>query len=129
MQRVITIVLLALLAPSAAVKTAGAPTESTSLVVMRGEVVDLLCYLADAKRRGSAHEACAREGIAAGNPVGLLTTSGEVYLLLAKDMKTVREMFEPHAGQQVKVTGHRISRGRMNAIMATAVVPVRPAGQ
>ena len=101
---------------------AGTATET----VIRGEVVDLICYLADAKKKGKAHEACAREGIAAGNPVGILTKTGEVYLVIGRDAKWIRETFTKYAGKRVAVTGKRISRGRMRAILATNVVSATP---
>ena len=110
--------------PGRAAKSGG-----SSSTTVRGEIVDLMCYLTDAKKRGRAHEACAREGVAAGHPIGILTRTGQVYLLVARDMKTLREMCEPHAGRQVKVTGRRISRGRMRAILVERVVPVSSTGK
>jgi hypothetical protein len=89
--------------------------------VIRGEVVDLACYLPDGRKKGEAHAACAHEGIAAGNPVGILTNSGELYLALAKDGKPVNSLLEPYAAKYVKITGKRFSRGRMLGIVVEKV--------
>jgi len=89
--------------------------------VIRGEVVDLACYLFDGKRKGEAHMACAAEGINSGNPVGILTTSGELYLAIGKDLKPANPLLEPYAARQVKVTGKKYVRGKMMGIVIEKV--------
>jgi hypothetical protein len=49
-----------------------------------GEVVDLSCYLQLGKH-GASHASCGSKCIAAGEPIGIVTKSGEVYLAMAEE--------------------------------------------
>lgn len=93
-----------------------AKTINGTLTRIRGEVVELNCYLTDGQNKGPAHRICAREGIAAGHPVGILTKTGQLYLVIGKNMKSLSKLFAPYAAKQVKVTGKRFSRGKMLGI-------------
>jgi len=105
---------------------AAVTAKKTAAFVVRGEIVDLACYLPDGKKKGEAHQACAREGIAAGNPAGILTTSGELYLILGKDGKPANSLLEPFAAKYVRVAGKRCSRGRMQGIVLDKVEELPP---
>ncbi len=50
-------------------------------ITAKGEVVDLWCYL-DHGGRGADHKNCAQACVKAGNPAGLVTDKGEVYILM-----------------------------------------------
>lgn len=113
-------VLIASASPAATGKKKDAAT------VIRGEVVDLACYLPDGKKKGEAHMACAREGIAAGNPVGILTTSGELYLAIGKDSKPANPLLEAFAAKQVRITGKKFTRGKMMGIVVEKVEELPP---
>jgi hypothetical protein len=117
--RIVSLVLCALLLAGAG-QGAGAKKKEVATVI-RGEVVDLACYLFDGKRKGEAHMACAAEGINSGNPVGILTTSGELYLAIGKDLKPANPLLEPYAAKQVKVTGKKYIRGKMMGIVIDKV--------
>jgi hypothetical protein len=49
-----------------------------------GEIVDLSCYLQLGKH-GSAHASCGSKCIVAGEPIGIVTKSGDVYLAMAEE--------------------------------------------
>ncbi|HEY4086570.1 MAG TPA: hypothetical protein VGM43_11565 [Bryobacteraceae bacterium] len=49
-----------------------------------GEIVDLSCYLQLGKH-GAAHASCGSKCIASGEPIGIVTKSGEVYLAMAEE--------------------------------------------
>jgi hypothetical protein len=94
---------------------------------VKGEIVDLVCYLSDGKKKGESHEACARDCISAGNPVGLLTSGGKLYLMLGKDMKPANDLLTPYAAKQVRVKGRKCSRGEMAAVIVESVEELPPA--
>jgi hypothetical protein len=51
---------------------------------VEGEVIDLSCYLQLGKH-GAAHAPCGSKCIAAGEQIGLVTKSGQVYLAIAEE--------------------------------------------
>ncbi len=71
----------------------------------RGEIVDLACYL-DHGAKGEEHAGCAKSCVKHGQPMGLLTVDGTVYLLAADHKDgTPFEAVKEFAGQQATVTG------------------------
>ncbi|HVW87789.1 MAG TPA: hypothetical protein VHB50_24055 [Bryobacteraceae bacterium] len=53
-------------------------------VTLTGEIVDLSCYLQVGKH-GDKHSSCGKKCIANGEPIGLVTKAGQVYLLMAEE--------------------------------------------
>jgi hypothetical protein len=49
-----------------------------------GEIVDLSCYLQLGKH-GASHASCGTKCLTAGEPIGILTKSGEIYLAMAEE--------------------------------------------
>lgn len=49
-------------------------------VTLRGELVDMGCYVSNAAR-GEKHKGCATKCVAGGMPMGLLTSDNKLYLL------------------------------------------------
>lgn len=88
---------------------------------VRGEVIEISCYLQDSRNRGDEHSACAQEGILAGGPVGILTGDGILYLVLGKSSRPPNELMAPYAGKKVRVTGRKLQRARMLAIVCEKV--------
>ena len=80
-------------------------------VTLVGEIVDFSCYLQVGKH-GEKHRACGQKCAQNGNPVGLLTKDGTLYMLMAEehdprrdggvDLKTVAA---DHMGHIVQVNG------------------------
>jgi len=108
--------------------TAAKPKKETVFSV-KGEIVDLVCFMSDKKKIGESHEACARDCINAGNPVGLLTSGGKLYLMLGRDMKPANDLLAPYAAKQVRVRGKKFSRGEMTAVIVESVEELPPPKQ
>lgn len=74
-------------------------------ITVTGEIVDLACYL-DHGATGAKHQQCALTCLKGGQPMGLLTKEGKVYLLLAdhQDGKPFDEA-KNYAALQVEITG------------------------
>jgi len=63
-----------------AAPSSGAPRNAAKRIVVRGEVLDLGCFLSHGLR-GSLHRDCARQCLSVGVPMGLLAEDSTVYLL------------------------------------------------
>jgi hypothetical protein len=99
-----------------------AQAEGEELTV-KGEIVDLSCYLPRGERgRGAAHQECAEMCAKGGLPLGVLDAGGQVLLLLEDHEKPasygdVKKL----AGQQAEVSGKKITRGGLSGIVVSAV--------
>lgn len=99
---------------------AGAAGEQASVTV-KGEIVDLACYLGHGAR-GEGHRMCAQTCLKNGEPMGLLTSDGTVYLLMAPhDDATAFEQAKTLAADQVQVTGPVAEKAGIKAISVTQV--------
>ncbi len=84
-------------------------------VAITGEIIDLSCYLQLGKH-GEKHKACGTKCLNSGQPIGLLTKEGGVYLLIdeehdpRRDGQTeLRKAATDHFAQVVEVTGTETS--------------------
>src|SRR3989454_9711185 len=74
-------------------------------VKVKGEVVDLWCYL-EGGDRGADHKDCAIACAKAGNPIGLLTDKGEIFVTMGmQDHQPGREVLIDKMAQTVTVEG------------------------
>jgi hypothetical protein len=78
---------------------------------VQGEVVDVSCYLQLGKT-GPAHADCGGKCVRNGQPIGILTSSKELYLVIPEEhhprrdgQTNIREAFAKEMGKQVKVIG------------------------
>ncbi|HHT9124201.1 MAG TPA: hypothetical protein ACFYD6_00105 [Candidatus Brocadiia bacterium] len=92
----------------AAVK--GVPLKGEAVTVV-GEIVDMSCYLQLGKH-GAKHKDCAQKCATHGEPIGLLTKNGDVYILIPeehhprRDVGTkLRETLIKYMASIVEVTG------------------------
>lgn len=100
---------------------AKAPAGATTL---KGEVVDLGCYLGHGAR-GADHKGCATKCIASGMPFGLLTADGKLYLLtMNHDNPDPYNRCKELAAETVVVSGAVMQR---NGLMAVDVADVKSA--
>jgi hypothetical protein len=85
-------------------------------ITVKGEVLDLACYLGHGAK-GAEHAACAAKCVKGGQPMGLLTADGKVYLLVAshKDAAPFEETKE-FAGQEVEIRGNAMARDGISAV-------------
>jgi hypothetical protein len=91
-------------------------------VTVIGEIVDFSCYLQLGKH-GDAHRACGQKCVANGEPIGLLTQKGELYMLMPEEHDPRRDggvdakaSGSAHMGHIVEVNGTEASLGGYHAI-------------
>ena len=90
-------------------------------VTVKGEVVDLWCYLEDGSH-GADHKACAVTCAEAGNPIGIVDAKGNVYVAMGiKDHQPGREVLVEKMAQTVTVTGTLVKKGGTQVIYVTEV--------
>lgn len=91
-------------------------TTSYGQSTVTGEVADLKCYLGSGAL-GPDHAKCAKSCISAGQPMGLVTTDGKVYLLgIGKD-KSQYESLKELAGESVEVSGKVSQKDGLNIVV------------
>ena len=77
-------------------------------IVVKGEVLDLTCYVAY-NMSGPEHASCASDCIKAGLPVGIKANNGKVYLLTGYDVH-VNTQLADYAAKVVTVRGKETAR-------------------
>ncbi len=95
------------------------PGKAISVV---GEVVDFSCYIQLGKH-GEKHRACGQKCVANGQPIGLLTKSGSLYMLMPEEHDPRRDggvdakaSASEHMGHIVTVNGTEASVGGYRGI-------------
>lgn len=93
-------------------------------MTLEGEILDLACYIPHGAR-GADHADCAEKCVKAGQPMGLMTDEGTVYVLYAdhKDSAPFEKAMK-HAGQTVKVTGSVAEMAGMKGLTVHGVEPM-----
>lgn len=90
-------------------------------VAATGEVVDLACYVGHGAK-GPDHQKCALKCAQVGQPIGLLTGDGKLYLLVADHSNGAPfERARKLAGQKATVKGEGASRDGMNTLTVEEV--------
>ena len=90
-------------------------------VKVKGEVVDLWCFL-EGGDHGPEHKECAISCAKAGNPIGLITTKGEIYVMMGmKDHQPGREVLIDHMADTVTVEGTLVKKGGVQVIYVSSV--------
>jgi hypothetical protein len=90
-----------------------AAEEKAETKSIKGEVVDLMCYL-DHGAKGEKHKSCAEKCIKSGGPVGLLSED-QLYLVIG-DHKPINEELAPKAGETVTLKGKVVEKHGMKMI-------------
>lgn len=89
-----------------------------------GEIVDIHCYL-NSKAKGSEHRHCAEECIEKGQPIGLVTRGGELYVLMEDPAyRSVFHSIRNWVSEEVRITGDVCERGGVQGIMVRNVESV-----
>jgi hypothetical protein len=119
----LAIVALTLVAVNA--RAVGQPAKAAAkTMTLKGEVVDLGCYLGHGAR-GADHKSCATKCIANGMPFGLLTANGKLYLLtMNHDNPDPYNKCKDLAAETVVVSGSVVQR---NGLIAVEVADVKSA--
>jgi hypothetical protein len=98
------------------------------VVTMTGEIVDYSCYLQVGKH-GGKHRDCGQKCLRNGQPIGLLTKEGKLYLLMEEEhdprrdsMTNFREAAIEHMAYIMEVTGTYSEVDGQRAIYVTGFV-------
>ncbi len=90
-------------------------------VTVKGEVVDLWCYL-EGGDRGADHKKCAVACAKAGNPIGLITEKDEVYVMMGlKDHQPGKDVLIDKMAETVTVEGTLVKKGGVQVIYVASV--------
>ncbi len=120
---VVSILVLALMSFIGSAVFAAGPMKmgKESSITVKGEILDMACYLGHGAM-GIKHQQCALMCLKGGQPMGLRTADGKVYLLVAshKDGKPFEEA-KGYAADQVEVTGPLFQRDGISAIEVDTV--------
>jgi len=91
-------------------------------ITVVGEIVDFSCYLQLGKH-GEKHRSCGQKCVANGQPIGLLTRTGSLYMLMPEEHDPRRDggvdakaSASDHMGHIVEVNGTEASVGGYRAI-------------
>jgi hypothetical protein len=88
--------------------------EAGSEVTVKGEVLDMACYL-DHGAHGAKHAQCAATCIESGLPVGIKGEDGKTYLLIGEH-KPLNSELAKYAAKTITVKGKLVSRDGINMI-------------
>lgn len=87
---------------------------------VKGEVVDLMCYL-DHGAKGEKHAGCAEKCIKSGGPVGILAGDNELYLIIG-DHSPMNDKLASLAAKTITVKGKVVERDGMKMIENAEIV-------
>lgn len=100
----------------------GKPNPGATVKTVTGEIIDFSCYLQIGKH-GDKHRDCAQKCFRNGQPIGLLTQDGTVYMLMEEEHDprrdgagTFRNAAIEHASHIMEVTGTSWSLGGYHAL-------------
>ena len=95
------------------------------VVTLVGEIVDFSCYLQVGKH-GEKHRACGQKCFTAGQPIGLLTENGNLYMLMEEEhdprrdgLTDFRKAAIDHTAHIMEVSGTLASHGGYRAVYVT----------
>jgi len=100
--------------------TWGLAAEENGTITVKGEVLDLACYL-DHGAHGEKHAACAEKCIRSGLPVGLKTEDGKVYVLIGEH-KPLNDQLADYAAKTVTIRGKAVTRDGINLLENAEIV-------
>ena len=78
-------------------------------IVVTGEVLDMTCYIAS-NLSGPDHAECAKVCIRNGEPAGIKTQDGKVYLLTGEPGQSINAKLADYAAQIVTIKGRKTMR-------------------
>lgn len=90
-------------------------------VKIKGEVVDIWCYL-EGGDHGADHKECAVNCAKAGNPIGLVTEKGDIYVMMGiKDHQPGKEVLIDKMAETVTVEGTLVKKGGIQVVYVSSV--------
>ncbi len=98
------------------------------IVTVTGEIIDLSCYMQVGKH-GGKHRDCGQKCLKNGQPIGLLTKEGKVYLLMEEEhdprrdgLTTFRKAAIDNMAYVMEITGTQTKVGELEAIFVMGFV-------
>jgi hypothetical protein len=85
------------------------PVAGAQEILVTGEVLDMTCYIAY-NLSGPDHAECARVCIRSGEPAGIKTQDGKVYLLTGEPGQSINAQLAAYAAQVVTIRGRQSVR-------------------
>jgi hypothetical protein len=90
-------------------------------ITVKGEVVDLWCYL-EGGDRGAAKKDCATACAMAGNAIGILDAAGNLYVAAGlKDHQPAQTMLLKRMSDEITATGTVVKKGGIQMIYIDTV--------
>lgn len=90
-------------------------------VTVTGEIIDVSCYLSQGSK-GKRHKQCAELCAKKGLPIGVLTDSGDVYLLIEDhDDPEPYTSAKGLAGERATVSGKKFSKGGVQSVLIASI--------
>ncbi|HWP83335.1 MAG TPA: hypothetical protein VNN76_11845 [Bacteroidota bacterium] len=91
-------------------------------MTVKGEVVDVACYLMGGAK-GPEHVKCAQACAKAGGSLGILTADGNLYVSLLPDdhKNNPNHLLMDHIGHTVEAKGFARAKGGVNGLMIKTV--------
>ncbi|HJT82424.1 MAG TPA: hypothetical protein VJ719_14615 [Chthoniobacterales bacterium] len=86
---------------------------------IRGEIVDLMCYI-DHNAMGEKHAQCAATCVKDGGPVGIVS-QGKAYLVVGEH-KPMNDQLVEHCGKTITLRGKLAERGGMAMLENAEIV-------
>ncbi len=103
-------------------------TQPGKAITVAGEIMDLSCYLQVGKH-GEKHKSCGVKCLQNGQPIGLLTKSGAIYLLMDEEhdprrdgQTNLRQAAVDNFAKIIEVTGTETSFGGYKAIYVSGYI-------
>ena len=95
--------------------------EEPEAVSVEGEIVDMACYVSSGAK-GADHAGCAKSCVKNGQPMGLLSDDGTLYVLYASHKDGAPfEAAKEHAGSKVEVSGKLSTKNGIKGIQVGSV--------
>jgi hypothetical protein len=95
--------------------------EEAETFSVEGEIVDMACYVISGAK-GADHAGCAKSCVKGGQPMGLLSDDGTVYLLYASHKDGAPfEAAKEHAGSKVQISGKLSTQSGIKGIQVDSV--------
>ena len=99
------------------------------VTTITGEIIDLSCYLQLGKH-GEKHKACGTKCLQSGQPIGLLTKDGDIYMLMAEEhdprrdgqTESFRKAATDNFAKIVEVTGTETAHNGFRALYVQGFV-------
>jgi hypothetical protein len=104
----------------------GSAVGEGNAVSLKGEVVDMHCYLTRGAK-GSEHAGCGNACLARGVTAGFLSEDGKLYVLLSEKPFAVKDAVAGLAGETVSLKGTLVERAGVAGIQLQSVERVAAA--